>query len=127
MNHCSTAQQRRAWISQLLVPQPAHGLVSQLSRTHQISRQTLYRWKEKDSLCQALLRPIWKAEKNGETKESSMLSNRHKGVYHAAKWCQAASLPWVRFIFLHSSTIVSVADLTHPYISAHNKLILAKK
>ena len=47
MNHCSTAQQRSGWISQLLVPEPAHGLVSQLSRTYQISRQTLYRWKEK--------------------------------------------------------------------------------
>jgi hypothetical protein len=30
-------------ISQMLA-QPAHGLVSQLSRTHQVSRQTLYRW-----------------------------------------------------------------------------------
>ena len=47
MNHCSTAQQRSEWISQLLVPEPAHGLLSQLSRTHQISRQTLYRWKAK--------------------------------------------------------------------------------
>src|SRR5713226_1134990 len=47
MHHCSTAQQRSEWISQLLVPEPAHGLVSQLSRTHQISRQTLYRWKVK--------------------------------------------------------------------------------
>jgi hypothetical protein len=47
MNHCSTAQQRSEWISQLLVPEPAHGLVSQLSRTHQVSRETLYRWKVK--------------------------------------------------------------------------------
>lgn len=47
MNHCSTAQQRSEWISQLLVPEPAHGLVSQLSRIHQVSRQTLYRWKVK--------------------------------------------------------------------------------
>jgi hypothetical protein len=30
-------------ISQMLA-QPTHGLVSQLSRTHQVSRQTLYRW-----------------------------------------------------------------------------------
>ncbi len=47
MNHCSTAQQRSEWISQLWVPEPAHGLVSRLSRTHQVSRQTLYRWKVK--------------------------------------------------------------------------------
>jgi hypothetical protein len=30
-------------VSQILA-QPTHGLVSQLSRTHQVSRQTLYRW-----------------------------------------------------------------------------------
>lgn len=33
----------------------------------------------------------------------------------------------VRFIFLHSSTIVSVAELTHPNLPEHNKLILCKK
>ena len=47
MHHCSTGEQRSQWISQLLVPDPRHGLVSQLSRTHQVSRQTLYRWKVK--------------------------------------------------------------------------------
>ena len=47
MHHSSTAEQRVQWISQLLVPEPAHGLVSQLSRSHEVSRQTLYRWKEK--------------------------------------------------------------------------------
>jgi hypothetical protein len=30
------------------------------------------------------------------------------------------------FHFLHSSTMVSVADLTHPYLPAHNKLSCAK-
>lgn len=47
MHHCSTVEQKVEWISQLLVPKPAHGLVSQLSRTQKVSRQTLYRWKEK--------------------------------------------------------------------------------
>jgi len=40
---------------------------------------------------------------------------------------QAILQLWVRFIFLHSSTIVSVADLTHPNLPAHNKLIICKK
>ncbi|GCE15354.1 hypothetical protein [Tengunoibacter tsumagoiensis] len=43
MNHCSTIEQRVDIISQMLA-QPRHGLVSQLSRTYQVSRQTLYRW-----------------------------------------------------------------------------------
>jgi transposase-like protein len=47
MHHCSTVEQKVQWISQLLVPEPTHGLLSQLSRTHDVSRQTLYRWKEK--------------------------------------------------------------------------------
>ncbi|MFL5653430.1 MAG: hypothetical protein ACJ8CB_04525 [Ktedonobacteraceae bacterium] len=47
MHHCSTGEQRSQWISQLLVPEPPHGLVTKLSRTHQVSRQSLYRWKRK--------------------------------------------------------------------------------
>ncbi len=47
MHHCSTGEQRSQWISQLLVPEPPHGLVTKLSRTHQVSRQTWYRWKMK--------------------------------------------------------------------------------
>jgi transposase len=43
MNHCSTIEERVQMISQLLA-QPTHGLVSQVSRAHQVSRQTLYRW-----------------------------------------------------------------------------------
>lgn len=43
MIHCSTVGERIHMISQMLA-QPTYGLVSQLSRTHQISRQTLYRW-----------------------------------------------------------------------------------
>jgi hypothetical protein len=35
--------------------------------------------------------------------------------------------PRVHVIFLHSSTILSVADLAHPNLPAHNKLIFAKK
>jgi transposase-like protein len=43
MNHCSTVQERVSMVSQMLAT-PIHGLVSQLSRSHQVSRQTLYRW-----------------------------------------------------------------------------------
>src|SRR3979411_138918 len=43
MNHCSTVQERVSMVSQMLA-NPVHGLVSQLSRAHQVSRQTLYRW-----------------------------------------------------------------------------------
>ena len=47
MEHCSTPQQRKAWMIQLLASPTGHGLVSQMSRDHQVSRQTLYRWKQK--------------------------------------------------------------------------------
>ena len=43
MIHCSTVQERIHMVSQMLA-NPSHGLVSQLSRTHGVSRQTLYRW-----------------------------------------------------------------------------------
>jgi transposase len=47
MHHCSTAQQRVEWISQMIASPSEYGLVSELSRRHQVSRQTLYRWKAK--------------------------------------------------------------------------------
>ena len=43
MIHCSTVQERIEMVSRM-VANPSHGLVSQLSRTHDVSRQTLYRW-----------------------------------------------------------------------------------
>lgn len=43
MNHCSTVQERVSMVSQMLAT-PMYGLVSQLGRSHQVSRQTLYRW-----------------------------------------------------------------------------------
>jgi hypothetical protein len=43
MSHCSTVQERIEMVSQM-VANPRHGLVSHLSRTHAVSRQTLYRW-----------------------------------------------------------------------------------
>src|SRR5260370_1941780 len=42
MNHCSTVQERVSMVSQMLA-NPMYGLVSQLGRSHQVSRQTLYR------------------------------------------------------------------------------------
>ena len=47
MPHCSTVQQRSQLVSQLLADSRPYGLVSQLSRDYQVSRQTLYRWKAK--------------------------------------------------------------------------------
>src|SRR5216683_2020407 len=43
MNHCSTVQERVSMVSQMLAT-PMYGLVSQLGRSHQVARQTLYRW-----------------------------------------------------------------------------------
>jgi len=43
MIHCSIVEERVRMVSQMLA-QPPHGLVSQLSRAHQVSRQPLYRW-----------------------------------------------------------------------------------
>ncbi|GER86282.1 hypothetical protein KDW_04440 [Dictyobacter vulcani] len=43
MIHCSTVEARVNMVSQMMT-EPTHGLVSELSRTHHVSRQTLYRW-----------------------------------------------------------------------------------
>jgi hypothetical protein len=44
MIHCSTVEERIQMVSQMMA-QPTYGLVTQLSRTHHVARQTLYRWQ----------------------------------------------------------------------------------
>src|SRR3954467_11866003 len=44
--HGSTASERVAWVSQLLAGSGTYGLVTLLSRTAGVSRQTLYTWAE---------------------------------------------------------------------------------
>jgi transposase-like protein len=44
--HGSTVGQRVAWVSQLLAGSGTSGLVTLLSRTAGVSRQTLYAWAE---------------------------------------------------------------------------------
>ncbi len=46
-SHCSTPSQRVQWVSELLVQEGTYGVVSQMSRSHDVSRQTLYTWKGK--------------------------------------------------------------------------------
>jgi hypothetical protein len=64
MNHCSTVQERVSMVSQMLA-KPTRGLVSQLSRSHQVSRQTLYRWttKGRQALETALGAPLMPAQR----------------------------------------------------------------
>jgi hypothetical protein len=47
MNHCSTPEQRIEWTMNIVRSPSCHGLSSQYRRDHQVSRQTLYRWKQK--------------------------------------------------------------------------------
>lgn len=45
--HSSTAGQRAQWASTLIAQEGSYGVVSQLSQTADVSRQTLYSWKAK--------------------------------------------------------------------------------
>ncbi len=44
-SHCSTASQRAQWVSAVLAQEGTYGVVSQMSRSQHVSRQTLYSWK----------------------------------------------------------------------------------
>lgn len=50
--HPSTPAERVQWVSQMLAHRGEYGLVSSLSRLHQVSRQTLYTWTAQ--ACQAI-------------------------------------------------------------------------
>jgi hypothetical protein len=57
-HHSSTVDQRVNWVSQLVASSGTYGLVSHLSRTNGIPRQTLYRWKAKgQAALEQALRP----------------------------------------------------------------------
>ena len=45
-NHPSTAAERAQWAATMLAHQGEYGIVTQLSREHQVSRPTLYAWRE---------------------------------------------------------------------------------
>lgn len=45
--HSSTPSQRVQWVSELLAQEGRYGVVSQMSRSQDVSRQTLYTWKGK--------------------------------------------------------------------------------
>ncbi len=58
MNHDSTASQRGYWVSEMIVQEGAYGVVSQISQSHGVSRQTLSTWKAKgQAAMQGALRP----------------------------------------------------------------------
>lgn len=56
-SYCSTATQRVQWVSELLIKEGSYGVVTHVSRSSGISRQTLYAWKAKGQAAmeQALL------------------------------------------------------------------------
>jgi hypothetical protein len=45
--HSSTVSQRVQWVSQFIAREGSYGVVSQMSRTYQVSRQTLSSWEAK--------------------------------------------------------------------------------
>ncbi len=60
--HCSTASQRVGWVSELIADSGIYGVISHLSQTISVSRQTLYRWKAKgQAALEQALAPVPKA------------------------------------------------------------------
>ncbi len=56
--HCSTASQRVEWVSHLVVDSGSYGVITHLSQTIGVSRQTLYSWKAKgQAALEQALRP----------------------------------------------------------------------
>ena len=73
--HCSTAEQRVQWVSELLAHPTQRGLLSHRSRSSQVSRQTLYRWEAKGAeALQAALSPSALARKSAPVIERAVLT-----------------------------------------------------
>jgi transposase-like protein len=73
--HSSTVAQRVQWVSQVIAAAGSFGVVSQMSRQHQVSRQTLYRGKAKGhSSLQAALEPSKRETKRTVELERAVLT-----------------------------------------------------
>lgn len=57
LRHASTPAERAQWVSQLIAGSGVYGVVSALSRSAQVSRQTLYEWKAR---ALAVLEQLWR-------------------------------------------------------------------
>jgi hypothetical protein len=67
MKHSSTGKQRVSWVSKLIAHEGTYGVVSQISRQHGVSRQTLYQLKEKGRA--ALEKELSPKEQDSEQKQ----------------------------------------------------------
>jgi Transposase, Mutator family len=73
--HSSTPSQRLRWVSTLLAQEGRYGVVSQMSRSHDVSRQTLYSWKEKgQAALEAALAPKHEPSALGQQLERAVLT-----------------------------------------------------
>jgi hypothetical protein len=73
--HSSTPSQRVPWVSKLLAQEGRYGVVSQMSRSHDVSRQTLYTWKGKgQAALEAALAPKQEPPESGQQLERAVLT-----------------------------------------------------
>ena len=79
--HSSTPSQRVQWVSELLAHAGRYGVVSQISRNHAVSRQTLYTWKGKgQAALEAALAPKqapWESDQQLERAILTLLVEGH--------------------------------------------------
>src|SRR2546426_10530693 len=74
-HHSITVDQRVSWVSQLLAHSGTYGVVTQISRTSGLARQTLYRWKEKgQTALEKALQPVPAQVKPSDELERAILT-----------------------------------------------------
>ena len=107
--HCSTAEQRVQWVSELLAHPTQRGLLSQRSRNSQVSRQTLYRWEAKGAQAlQEAVYPSTPAGKSALVIERAVLTLLVEG--HASYRGIQACLKELLGVEVSLGTIVSIVQ-----------------
>jgi len=107
--HCSTAEQRVQWVSELLARPTQRGLLSQRSRNSRVSRQTLYRWEAKGAeALQAALSPSRPVGKSAPVIERAVLTLLVEG--HASYRGIQACLKELLGVEVSLGTIVSIVQ-----------------
>jgi hypothetical protein len=95
--HSSTVSQRVQWVSELLAQQGRYGVVSQMSRSQAVSRQTLYSWKGKgQAALQTALAPKPEPSESDQPLERAILTLLVEGhaSYRGIQRCLWLLLGW---------------------------------
>ena len=116
--HSSTTSQRVQWVSELLAQEGRYGVVSQMSRSHDVSRQTLYTWKGKGQAALARKQEPWESDQPLERGILTLLVEGHAS-YRGIQRCLWSLLGLHVSVGKIAAVVERAGQLAQEWLSSH--------